>query len=742
MASKDDMNASSLAIFAAAILPLTLAVPSHAQTPTQDQAPTPTQAPPSPSPQPVASPAPDTQAPAEAVESFPAQVEQVTVDVVVTDKRGAPVTGLGRQDFALSEDGNAQAIASFEAIQVPAAASVVPAERPRVSSNTVKEIQTGRTFVVVFDDIHLTPGQARRAKVAVTEFLTSGVREGDRVTLVATAGGAWWSTRMEAGRQELITLLKRLDGRLIPDHSPERMTDYEAMRIHIYRDPQVLARVARRFDAYGVNPTSSNRSPSASGIDPNPFISGRAAEVYYQATARNRITLEVMERVLASLAGTKGRKSVIIVSEGFIYDPSMDEFKKVLQASRRSNAAMYFLDTRGLEGMPLALTAEFGPMIDEQDVGAAFSESIEASEGSESLASDSGGFTVKNTNDLSRGIKRIADESQAYYLLGYNPTNTQRDGRFRKIQVKIPAGKGYQIRARKGYYAPLEGRNALAPKPGGADPAIQAALDSPYDVAEIPLRMTAYVFDETILGKANVVVVAETDVRDFAFEEEGGRFLDTLEFLLVAAHRESGEFFRYDQRIEMKLLPATHEKLVWYPITRDFELAPGGYQAKIVVRDKNSGRIGTLVHEFEVPPLGPFRVSTPVLSDTMAPAPAGEKSNPQPTMLARREFPSGAMLLAQFEVYGAAREKSSGMPRVTAGYEIRRTDGTVVTHMDPTPIQPTSLGKLMRLVGTRLQDSAPGEYEMVLRLKDEVAGKDLELREPFSVTAPAPASGG
>jgi VWFA-related protein len=717
-------------------------VPSAAQTPTET--PAPAQAPPSPSPAPAASPASGTEAPPVDAESpsFPSQVEQVTVDVVVTDKKGVPVTGLRKEDFALTEDGNGQAIASFEAVQLPATASAKPAERPRISSNMVAEVQTGRTFVVVFDDIHLTPGQARRAKGAVTEFLTSGVREGDRVTLVATGGGAWWSTRMEAGREELITLLKRLDGRFIPDHSPERMSDYEAMRIHIYRDPQVMGRVARRYDAYGVNPTSTNRNPSASGIDPNPFISGRAAEVYYQSVARNRLTLDIMERVLASLAGTKGRKSLILVSEGFIYDTNMDEFKKVLQASRRSNAAIYFLDTRGLEGMPLAMTAEFGPMIDEQDVGAAFGESIEASEGSESLASDSGGFTVKNTNDLSGGIKRIADETQAYYLLGYNPSNTLRDGKFRKIQVKIPGSKGYQIRARKGYYAPLEGRNPLAPKPGGPDPVIQAALDSPYDVSQIPLRMTAYVFDETLLGKANVIVVAETGVRDFAFQEEGGRFLDTLEFLLVTAHRETGEFFRYDQRIEMKLLPATRDKLVWYPITRDFELAPGGYQAKIVVRDKNSGRIGTLVHEFEVPPLGPFRVSTPVLSDTMAPSPAGEKTTPQPTLLARREFPSGSMLLAQFEVYGAAKEKGSGMPRVTAGYEIRKSDGTVVTHVDATPIQPTSLGKLMRLVGARLVDSAPGEYEIVLRLKDEIAGKDLELREPFSVTPPAPASGG
>jgi hypothetical protein len=261
--------------------------------------------------------------------------------------------------------------------------------------------------------------------------------------------------------------------------------------------------------------------------------------------------------------------------------------------------------------------------------------------------------------------------------------------------------------------------------------------------------MTAYVFDETILGKANVVIVVDTDVRGFAFHEEGGRFLDTLEFLLVAAHRESGEYYRYDQRVEMKLMPATHDKIVWYPMSRDFELAPGGYQAKIVVRDKNSGRIGTLVHEFEVPALGPFRVSTPILSDTMqpAPAPAGEKSNPQPLLLARREFPTGTMLLAQYEVYGAAKEKGSGMPRVTAGYQIRRADGTVVTHVDTTPIQPTSLGRLMRLVGTRLADFEPGDYEVVLSLKDEVAGKSLEVREPFSVTpaapapAPAPASG-
>ena len=106
--------------------------------------------------------------------------------------------------------------------------------------------------MVVFDDMHMTPWRANQAKAAVASFLEKGTREGDRVSLISTAGGAWWTSRMEAGRSKLIDMVKRFDGRLIPDMSPERMSDYEAMRIHVYRDPQVAERVLRRYDTYGV----------------------------------------------------------------------------------------------------------------------------------------------------------------------------------------------------------------------------------------------------------------------------------------------------------------------------------------------------------------------------------------------------------------------------------------------------------------------------------------------------------
>jgi VWFA-related protein len=713
-----------LAAVAALLLPVGLSA----------QAPPPS---PSPSPEPAA---------ADPSVRFPAEVEQVTVDVVVTDKKGVPATGLTAADFQIFEEDKPQKIVSFDAVQVPETASAVTPTRPRISTNTSTEARTGRSFVVVFDDIHLTPFMALNAKRAVAEFLRTGVREGDRVSLVATGGGAWWTTRMEAGRDELIAMLKRLDGRHIPDNSPDRMSDYEAMRIHVYHDQQTEAVVARRFETFGATHRGTANEQSAQFGDGDPMVRGRASEIYFQSVSRNRITLQVLQRVLQSLAANKGRKSVILVSEGFIYDPNLDEFKTAIMASRRSNAAIYFLDSKGLQGGMPYTSAEFGPNIDNQDLGAAFLDQMQEAEGAESLAADSGGFVVKNTNDLARGISRIASESRSYYLIGYNPSDARRDGRFRKIQVKLAARKGLQVRARKGYYAPLDGNAKTAAKTPAiaGDPAVQAALDSPYDEKEIPLRMTSYVFNETLLGKASTLVATEIDLRPFAFEEQDGKFLDTVEFLLVVAHRETGEFFRYDQKVEMKLQPQTRQKMFrsWLPIVRDFELAPGGYQAKIVVRDKNSGRIGTVVHEFGVPDLSAFRVSTPVISDTLQASGDEKKATPRPEVTARRSFPAGSTLYVSFEVYGAGREKATSMPRVSNGYSIRRADGTVIATANATRITPTSLGKLSRIIGTPLGNAAPGEYELVLAFQDEVSGKSLEVREPFTVEAPGAAAGG
>ena len=437
---------------------------------------------------------------------------------------------------------------------------------------------------------------------------------------------------MPQGREKLLDLLKRFDGRYIPDYANDRLSDAEAMRIYVYHDPVTAERVLRRWEQYGVQTVMQNKAAAAgtdtmrSGTVDDPFLTGRAAEVYYQATTRLRTTLDTMERVINGLATARGRKSVVLVSEGFIYDINLDEFKRVNNASRRANAAIYFVNARGLEGMPDYMTAQFGPALPDQDVGFAFTDQLDAVAGAEEVAADSGGFVVRNTNDLTGGVQRIANETRVYYLLGYVPSNNARDGKFRKIQVKLADGRGLQVRARKGYFAPNDtGKSAFEPKKG-VDPVIQAALDSPWAQDGIPLRMTDYVGEERMLGKAVVLIATEIDTRSVDFEEKDGRNLGGPR---VPARGRAPR----DRRV-LPLRPGhQHEAAAGDPRAPErssgtrspgtSSCKAGDYQAKIVVRDKRSGRVGTVMHEFVVPPLDQFRVSTPIISDAPQPPSAG-----------------------------------------------------------------------------------------------------------------------
>lgn len=683
--------------------------------------------------------------------AFPSQVDLVTVDVVVVDKKGMAVPGLRQSDLTVVEGGVAQAITRFEAVALPAEAPSRqgPATRLPYSTNQVDEAPKTRTFALVFDDIHLSPAQALRAKVAINHFLETGIRDGDRVTLVATGGGAWWSARMPESREALVTILKRLDGRYVPDSSPDRVTDWEAMRIIAYDDPDVGYTVQRRFDAYssagrerlGDREYSDTLRTTAAVGQIDPYVRSRAQDVYNAAVSRRRITMDTMTRALRALAEIRGRKGMILVSQGFIHEPDFRDMKQLVEASLRVNVPVYFIDTRGLVALPEAMTAQFPNLFDVQDTVAVLATITRDAEGSENVALDTGGFAIKNTNDLSSGILRVSNESQAFYLLGYTPTNPARDGKFRKIEVKLdPArAKGLRVRARRGYFAPQEGASkAVASK--GQDPEIALALDSPFEKREVPLRVSAFTFEETISARASVMLAAEVDIRELALREEEGRFKDNLAFLMELQHRETGEVFRYDQTIEMAMLPETRDTLIrsWYPVARDFTLPKGGYQARVVVRDLGNGRIGSVIHDFEVPDLGSFRLSTPLLADTLEKREAGDTKSARPVLQVRRSFVPGSTLYVQYSVFGADKDETTRMPSVIAGYEIRRRDGALFKNAAPTRINPTSLGSLIRLHGINLGGAPPGDYELVLVARDEIWRKTVEVREPFSVVATPP----
>ena len=492
--------------------------------------------------------------------AFPSGAEAVTVDVVVLDKDGTPVTDLTREDFTVEEDGVAQSVTAFESIAAapgpPAPApGVVTVEvaRPAVSSNARPE-RPGRTLVVVFDDTHLTPIRGEAARKAVTRFLDAA-RTGDRVTLVPTSGGTWWTTVLPQGADDLAGALERLQGLRVRDTSARQMSDFEALRIYRYRDERVRSDVyTRLIEMDQIGDTDSGRLGNMRGLQIAPgksLVDAMAASIFIAAEQRMKITLELLERVLASLGGQRGRKTVLLVSEGFVHDTQIEGFARVARRASEVNAEVDFVDARSLEAdLPAMAEAEIRQAANPTRALGIIQRARMETQGAESIALDTGGLVVRGGNDLEGALRRAADASRAYYLLGYQPTNPARNGKFRRIELKLRR-PGLTVRARKGYYAPRAEKEPL--KADAIDPDVQRALDAPEPTANIPMRLAAYRLGPAAGGKTKVRLTAELDPGALGFVPEGDRSRDTLDTFFLVASRETGGRESHQTALDLNL---------------------------------------------------------------------------------------------------------------------------------------------------------------------------------------------
>ena len=329
------------------------------------------------------------QEPSDSGLDFPTEVDLVVVDAVVLDEQGLPVTGLTADDFALSEDGQPQVIASFHRVEAQEAAASAAPGRPSASVKTGTGPTTTGSFVIFYDDLNMDPRMGAYARGAVSEVLREHVREGDLLTLIVSSEGVSWSARMLAGRAEMLSLVERLGGRQMSRAAPSRHRHTEAM----------------------------------------------------------------LESALIAQSDVPGRKSLILVSGGFPSDLQRNSEKRMLRAARVANAAVYFVDARSLSEWNPEVSQRWGNNPSRHRPMSKGELRNYKSAGAEVLASQTGGFTIKNSNDLAGAVQRVFEENRNYYLLGYKPSNTKRDGRFRTIKLQVKR-EGLRVRARTGYYAP------------------------------------------------------------------------------------------------------------------------------------------------------------------------------------------------------------------------------------------------------------------------------------------------
>jgi VWFA-related protein len=673
---------------------------------------------------------------------FPTAARLVTIDAVVLDRHGLPVKGLTRDDFQLTEDGEPQVITHFETVSVPPVigSSLPPTEAPAftVSSNEAQPTLAPRCFVIVYDDMHVAPLRAAAAREAVDSFLRREVRAGERVAVVVVGSGAWWTAEIPEGRADLLAFL---DGQA-PGHSTrvgDDMTDVEARRIAEDDDAGIREWVVERWVRQG---RCQDLCELMSPCDPREGRRACSDQVQAEALRRNELvrhglqrTLGTMASAMAGIAPERGRKSLVLVSEGFLFDPRIPAYREVVQASLRANTAIHFLDVRGpRSASPMSDVSQRGDFDD--SLRASSEESQLAAAGAEQVAEDSGGFAIRSGNDLSAGLARVAREAEAYYLLGYEPRPRPGRAGFRKVTVRV-AREGVEVRARRGYFVDEEGRVEEPGEPRRPAPAKPGARREALSPALVPrrdlrLQAVAYVGPPAGRDRTKVRLVAEIDLTSLA-TADGRKDAVALELRGDVWPRNGTQWVGLDRRMKLDAR-AVGTAPAWHRLTWDVALPPGVYQARLLLLDLAAGREGTLTHRFEVPEPRGLRFTSPIVTDVLHRDGTGAASLEAG---AARTFAVGPghSLYVQLELLGVPAPRP-GQPGVTARVLLRDEAGRDVRAVPSGAVAPDADGRLVRALGFGLDDVAPGRYVLSLEGRDERTGVTCSYEEALLLKEP------
>jgi hypothetical protein len=288
----------------------------------------------------------------------------------------------------------------------------------------------------------------------------------------------------------------------------------------------------------------------------------------------------------------------------------LQDASDAVAAATRGNVAIYALDPRGLTAFEETIEVSGTPTDitpSQFSVTGALQNSLRLSQQSlQTLADETGGFAAVNRNDLSEAFTRIVRENSTYYVLGYYPSNERRDGRFRKLEVRVKR-PGLQVRSRRGYVAP-RGR-APAAKPavvasegGAASAAATGALNSPIPITGIPLTMFAAAY-RGAPPNASVALALEMGVGGLMFDERNGTFNNRIEVVFSSVD-EAGTIRAGNRHVmTLELKPETYAiaKQRGIRVVSEMLLPPGRYQLRAAAADQSGSRAGSVLYDLEVP---------------------------------------------------------------------------------------------------------------------------------------------
>jgi len=514
----------------------------------------------------------------------------VQVDAVITGKNGKPVTDFKPEELQLSENNRPQKITHFAYI----AADTPPAKATARDNNTVgvppdrlRAEDVRRTIALIVDDLGLSFQSTHFVRRALKQFVDEQMQPGDLVAIIRTSGGIGALQQFTSDKRQLYAAI-------------EHVKWYAGGRSEVGAfTPATSGKLGSEVDA---------KSKELDEFRNDLFAVGTLGAVSY---------------VVRGLSDLPGRKSVLLISDGFKIldrdpmsrtssnDRTFQRLQQLIDETTRASVVIHTINAKGLQTTG-SLRAEDSLADASNSSGARTPDQVaqalrdrgndefDLQSGLDYLADETGGIAIHNSNDLAGGIKKIIDD-KGYYLIGYRPDQTTFDPRtgrrtYHHLSLKVLRSGKFNVRMRNGFYGAVDDDKSKTAA-AGAREQILHALISPFGAAGVPIRLTSLFANDAKDGSF-MRSLLHVDGSALTFTDEPDDWhqaqFDVVAVTFGAEGNIVDEVSRVDRlRVRgeayQRVLKAGFVYMVTVPIKK-----PGAYQLRVALRDQASERGGLI----------------------------------------------------------------------------------------------------------------------------------------------------
>jgi VWFA-related protein len=652
---------------------------------------------------------------------FRSSVDLVTVNVVVRDKSGAIVRGLTRGDFVVTEDGARQGIDTFDFEEVtteametaptavttvlgsvgraPAAASAAAPAKPTI------DMHGHRLIAMLFDLSSMQPEEIKRSADSARDYIQKKLTPADMVAIATLSTTLQVPLDFTADRDQML-------------HALDVMTGSEGSGFE---------------ELTAGDPTDD--SATAFTADDSEFT-------LFNTDRR----LQAIQALTEAMAPIEQKKSLIYFSSGMT-QTGLDNrvaMRTVVDKAVKSNVSIYAADMRGLQALgPAGDASQASTRGQSAFSGAAVSGRFDSMSSSQdalsSLAQDTGGRAFFDLNDFGTVFDKVVADTSAYYLLGFSSTNHSKDGRFRRIRVTLKR-PDLKLEYRAGYYAPRDFAHA------GRDDREQQLTEqlfSDLSVTDVPVYASSAYF--RIKGDRYFVPVwIMVPGSSVPFNKSGDKSKATIDIVGVVRDPQQRPVARIRDTVNLAVSATDQVERKNVQYQTDLELPPGVFTMKVVVRENETGSMGSFEAAITVPNLArnPIKVSSVIVGSRLQ---SGIKKDPRNPLLQNGTelIPSvahvvtaGQPLYLYYELYDATITSPEGgnetKAAAAAGQGIKVVSNVLFFRgqqrvLETSLVEVTAVSSPDRKATTfQLEvpttDLKPGLYTCQVNIVDDVAG--------------------